>query len=135
MSDNFVWSDDYSIGIEEIDSQHRRFLALIQEIYGLKQPESKGAVLQNLVEELEKYLIFHTRSEEMLMVLYDYPKKSIQHEEHQKVLKKVGEKIDHLAGNQDNVADLLIFLMKWFINHTTYLDKELGLYIQEKRNR
>ena len=133
MSVNFEWNNDYSIGIDEIDSQHKRFLSLLQETYSFKQRGTDNSRLKTLVQELEKYLVFHTKSEEMLMILYDYPKQELQKEEHKKVITKVREKIKNLPENPEDLTDLLIYLMKWFVNHTTYLDKELGGHIQQQR--
>ena len=133
MSVNFEWNNDYSIGIDEIDSQHKRFLSLLQETYSFKQRGTDNSRLKTLVQELEKYLVFHTKSEEMLMILYDYPKQELQKEEHIKVITKVREKIKNLPENPEDLTDLLIYLMKWFVNHTTYLDKELGGHIQQQR--
>lgn len=133
MSVNFEWNNDYSIGIDEIDSQHKRFLSLLQETYSFKQRGTDNSRLKTLVKELEKYLVFHTKSEEMLMILYNYPKQELQQEEHKQVITKVREKIKNLPENPEDLTDLLIYLMKWFVNHTTYLDKELGVHIQQQR--
>ena len=135
MSVNFGWNDSYSVGIEEIDSQHKRFLSIIQQLHETKQEDSSISNLRKLIEELEKYLIFHTKSEEMLMLLYEYPQQDIQKKEHREVIEKVQDKIEKMPDNINDLNDLLIYLMQWFVKHTTYLDKELGTFINEKRSR
>ena len=134
MTFDFEWKDDYAIGVEEIDSQHKRFLQLIQKISGSKPSEAGIQNTNNLIDELEKYLVFHTKSEEMLMILYSYPKYDEQKQEHAKVIEQVQKKIDKLSQKPEELAELLLFLLKWFVSHTTYLDKDLGKFINMKRN-
>ena len=136
MSFDFGWKDDYAIGIDEIDSQHKRFLSLIEQIHdiNLKHMDDKDSKLSRLIEELENYLVFHTKSEELFMILYSYPKQDKQKLEHAKVLEQVRKKIDRLPQQPEDLADLLVFLMKWFVSHTTFLDKDLGEFINQKRS-
>ncbi len=133
MPVNFEWNDDYSVGVEEIDSQHKRFLQLIREAYALKQSGADNSRIQALLVELDKYLVFHTKSEELLMILYSYPQYEKQREEHSKLIQQVKEDLKTLPDNPDGLTDLMIFLMKWFVNHTTYLDKDLGSHILQQR--
>ena len=133
MTFDFEWKEDYSVGVEEIDSQHQRFLKLIKQISDITPSETNNLKTRELIEELEKYLVFHTRSEEMLMILYSYPRYDEQRKEHAKVIEQVQVKINALVHHPEEIAELLSFLLNWFVGHTTYLDKDLGKFINRKR--
>ena len=133
MSINFDWNEDYSIGIQEIDCQHKRFLAFISEIFMLRQTKPGSSEIQELLKELERYLIFHTKSEECMMQMYFYPKYEEQYREHTQIIKTVKEKIKTLPQTHEDVMDLLLFLMNWFRNHTTSFDKDFGEYLKRQK--
>ena len=50
----FEWKDDYSVGIDKIDKQHRKLVGYLNELYeSMKAGKGKGtlgAVLKGLVE-------------------------------------------------------------------------------------
>ena len=133
LSLNFEWKNDYSIGVEEIDYQHKRFLAFIKKIYQLEQQNSETSEVNDLIRELEKYLQFHVKSEEFMMELYSYPKQDKQKEEHAKILKEVKNQVGKLSQSQGHLTDLLLFLKRWFENHTTSLDRDFGEHVKKQR--
>ncbi|MBU2578208.1 bacteriohemerythrin [Patescibacteria group bacterium] len=133
MTVDFEWQDDYLIGVDEIDCQHKRFLKLIKSIYERKRNAADEKEVTDLLDEIKKYAHFHFSSEELLMTMYLYPKHNEQKEDHDKIKLKLNKKIDNLKAHKGELIDLLHFLMKWFIDHTTCLDKDLGEYINKHR--
>lgn len=130
MTVDYEWHDDYLIGIEEIDAQHKRFLKLIKSTYDLKHANIKDKDVFKLLDELTKYAFFHFDSEESFMKVYSYPKLHIQIEEHTKIKKELQEKVDRIKKQEADLIELLFFLMKWFVDHTSYIDKDLGKYMK-----
>ncbi len=133
MAITFEWSEDYSIGVAEIDHQHRRFIAFIDKVSKLEQGDADQAEILKLVRELEKYMVFHTRSEEFMMELYAYPKLQVQKIEHEKMLRDLKVKIEDVARQPERLNGLLSYLIDWLDNHLTNLDRDFGAYIKEQR--
>ena len=133
MAASFEWKSEYSIGVEEIDYQHKRFLSFINQINKLGQNGTDESETIEVLNELDKYLLFHTKSEEFLMDIYAYPGKEVQEKEHTRIMQEVRSKIEKLSDTPDSLNELLGYLLVWFKNHTTSLDRDLGEYVQQKR--
>ena len=60
------WKDEYSVGHEQIDSEHRQFIKLITRLEELNTLTDKTSLFKNLAE-LEAYTRFHFTNEENTM--------------------------------------------------------------------
>lgn len=130
---NFEWRDEYSIGVEEIDAQHKRFVSIMREAYAVGNASQQDPAVIKVVDELTKYTQFHFQSEEQLMRLYFYPKYVDQKKEHDRILKELESRLTEIRRNNAGLASLLLFLIKWFVNHTTYEDRMMGEFISKAR--
>lgn len=133
MSNNYEWKENYSIGVEEIDYQHKRFLSFINQISKLEQTGTAVPEALDVVRELEKYLLFHTKSEEFMMEMYSYPGLEAQKKEHARIAEVVRVKVEELRKKSVSLHELLAYLLEWFDNHTTSMDRDFGEYIKQKR--
>jgi hemerythrin len=133
MEVDFEWHDEYLIGVDEVDVQHKRFLNLIKRTYELTGQTSENKEVSNLLDELMKYAHFHFGSEELLMETYLYPKYVEQKSEHVKITKELEAKVEEIKSNKGNLNNLLFYLIKWFVDHDTYFDKEFGDYVNKHR--
>ncbi|MCP5459653.1 MAG: hemerythrin family protein [Gammaproteobacteria bacterium] len=118
------WSDELSVGIQEIDEQHKELLNILNELneglHGVKRKEVRLNVLNKLVE----YTKVHFAVEESLMRILDYPDYEEHKAEHDRLIVEINEFRD-LFG-QDEVTptyELLIFLKRWLFNHIMKVDK------------
>ncbi|MBM4053517.1 MAG: bacteriohemerythrin [Planctomycetes bacterium] len=134
MGVNFEWRDEYNTGLDEIDIQHKRFLHMINALYELDNRPVKNPGMQKLLDELVNYARFHFQSEELLMISYKYPNLYDQKKEHEKLMNDLNKKAEEVKLSNGNVSKMLLFLVKWFAGHTTFLDKEMGAYISKQRN-
>ena len=133
MAVDFGWHEEYSIGIEEIDAQHRRFLKLMSETYELRDKSIENERVGKLLDELVRYSIFHFHSEELLMKTYAYPKYTEQKTQHDKIIKELKMKVDEIKANKGDIIKLLYFLTKWYVDHDDHYDKEFGEYVNKVR--
>jgi hemerythrin len=133
MKVDFEWSDEYSIGVDEVDVQHKRFLNLIRRTYEVADQTIENKEVSNLLDELMKYAHFHFGSEELLMQAYSYPKYAEQKSEHIKIIRELVEKMEEIKSDKGKLTNLLFFLIKWFVDHDSHFDKEFGDYVSEQR--
>jgi hemerythrin len=129
MDNSFDWNDEYSIGIEEIDVQHKQILHLIKKNYLLAANSIENVEVKKLLEELMKYMQYHFNSEELLMKVYDYPKSSEQKTQHELLMTELAIHVREIESGKGNMVQLLFTMMKWFIGHDNEYDKEFGKYI------
>ena len=133
MKVDFEWYDEYSIGVDEVDVQHKRFLNLIKRTYELAGQTIENKEVFNLLDELMRYAQFHFGSEELLMQTYSYPKYGEQRDEHVRLTKELAGKMEEIGSNKGELNNLLLFLVNWFFDHDSHFDKEFGAYVNKHR--
>ncbi|HXK57545.1 MAG: hemerythrin family protein [Gammaproteobacteria bacterium] len=112
------WSDELSVGIEEIDAQHKVLAELINKMHTAIQDRHGNQVVREILEELSDYTRIHFAVEESLMRILDYPGYEEHHEQHQQLLEQVVElktKVDE--GKASIGFELMHFLKLWLTKH------------------
>lgn len=126
------WKDDYLLGIEEIDKQHKKLFEIAGRAYELFKNDiymDKYDKIVEILEELKDYAVFHFSFEEKYMLNIGY-KKFISHKaEHNEFLQKV-ENTDLNKIDTDQNAYLLSileFIMNWISEHILQKDKHIAI--------
>ncbi len=128
------WKDEYTVNVNEIDSQHKKMINLVNNIQlSVVSHKNKDNDLKLLLYELLEYTRINFSTEENLMKKHAYPKFKKHHKEHKSLLKqikqliKVLEKGKHLTfySDYDISSDLAIIHMK---DH----DKKLADFLNSK---
>lgn len=126
------WKKEYSIGVYEIDAEHKIFLKTIKKIYNAFEKNIDKDIVRRLLEELFKYADFHFTSEENVMLMNNYPDYESHKKEHNELTQTLANTLNFLDVDKINKKQLIDFLIQWFIEHTTSTDLELGKYLQKK---
>ncbi|MEN8178531.1 MAG: bacteriohemerythrin [Pseudomonadota bacterium] len=116
---NFVeWSDALSVGIEEIDEQHKVLAGLVNRMHDAIHKRHGSDVVKDILTELAEYTRIHFAVEESLMRILGYP----GYEEHKKIHEELllhvielKEKVD--SGKTAIGFELMHFLKNWLIKH------------------
>jgi hemerythrin len=116
--------------VDEIDTQHRDFVKLINRIQMAHTERYSSDLKNRMAWELWNYAQYHFFSEENLMMLIKYPDLALQQEEHQKLLDLLRGKVKEVEKGQGDLTSLIEFVFHWFKNHTLQLDKKIGEYMQ-----
>lgn len=138
-----VWSNEYSIGLDEIDEQHQTLIQIINDfekaIFHKNVP-----LIQTALNATETYTIQHFSVEEVLMGIFNYPKINEHKQQHSIFLniivkrKKELNKLDatkdltlilEMAGSTKNM------LGQWLLNHIKVSDKEYTAFFLELKNQ
>ncbi|OGF28091.1 hypothetical protein A2303_00740 [Candidatus Falkowbacteria bacterium RIFOXYB2_FULL_47_14] len=126
------WKDDYSVGVEEFDRQHKKMFGLINGLHDkMREKIMDKNDLEKLLAELSAYAEEHLKTEEKYFALYDYPQK----EAHAKTHDTYREKIrDFMAAEQDHFAsfEIMDFLEDWWLGHVITMDKAYEPFFKEK---
>jgi hemerythrin len=134
MEDLIAWSDAYSIGIDEIDKQHKKFFEVVHKFYmDILNCEGEKAVEETL-EFLKNYAVKHFQSEETFMKKYEY----LRIEEHKKLHEEFIEKFDTLAdklntfGPSQGLADeALDMTQNWLTDHILDEDAQYAKHVNQ----
>jgi len=129
------WRDQMSVGVQEVDRQHKQLIAYVNELYeSLKTKQNRDEVLQKTLDNLIQYTIIHFAVEEVLMNIFEYP----DHLEHKKIHRALEKQVLELQdrirkGRADITVEVLVFLRDWVNNHILVEDKKYGPYLTRER--
>lgn len=127
------WKEEYSVGIDKIDDQHKKLISLLNKLYDAMK-EGKGKdVMIDLLDELSRYTVYHFQTEEDLFGKYKYSNAEAHIKEHQQLKDKVGKLFEDLkSGKSAMTLEVYNFLKDWVGNHILQSDL---LYAAELRSK
>jgi hemerythrin-like metal-binding protein len=129
------WKKKYELGVEDIDLQHHYFLNLINRIADEVKKSEDKQYIESLAAELNAYARFHFISEETMMLHAGYPDYEEHRQCHFELLEQLGiEQYNLIHDPSETEVDRIItFLLEWFVDHTTGVDKEFATYLKERK--
>lgn len=122
------WKNEYSLGIQEIDDQHRLLLSsfsVIEEAINLKQGWSN---VHFSILGLKELASMHFTFEEALMRLFSYPEAKAHRGDHEYFFARLAEIENHSLRNSAE-RELLEFLREWLTSHILHTDADYARYI------
>ena len=129
----FQWKDEYSVGIESIDLQHKKLINLINQLQTAVDYSTGETFERDALDELVEYTVTHFRYEEGLMEEHGYPDFEAHRAQHDNMVKKVGDVVANYKQNQHNaMKDATEFLKNWLIKHINGTDKQYSQYLISK---
>ena len=127
------WKDDYSVGIDSIDHQHKKLLSLINQLQTAVDYSTGEEFEHEALDELVDYTKTHFVYEEGLMKDNGYPDFEAHKMQHEKMFAKVTEVLAEYEEDHDSaMANAAEYLRDWLINHIKGVDLKLGEFLKEK---
>ena len=123
--------DEYLVGIEAIDNEHKVLFEIADEIYELCINEfvtDKYDNIAALVQRLKDYAEMHLSNEEAYMESIQYKRMFTQKVQHDNFRRKLSEMdLDVIDENQEEaIKDLLKFVTDWLVEHIMETDKRIA---------
>lgn len=131
MAKLFVeWTEELSVGIQEIDEQHKVLINLINRLFDETiVNQAVVGVTEKILEELIQYTIVHFAVEESLFRIFDYPAIDAHMSHHSDLKTQVLELQKKIKQGQAVNTELLMFLKKWLTNHILQEDKQYAPFL------
>lgn len=133
MSEYISWSEDLSVGLQEIDEQHKILIRLINCLYNeaiLKKADH--SIIDHVLTELKQYTIIHFSVEESLFRLFDYPDADAHQKQHERLKEEVINVHTKFKNGAPVTIELMSFLRRWVKNHIMMDDKKYSPFFLEK---
>ncbi|RDH83307.1 MAG: hemerythrin [endosymbiont of Escarpia spicata] len=112
------WSDSLSVGIEEIDEQHKILVNLINRMHQAIHERHGSDAVKGILAELADYTRIHFAVEESLMRILNYPGYEEHKEIHEELLSHVIELVQKVESGKTAIGfELLHFLKTWLTKH------------------
>ena len=128
-----AWKDEYSVGIDSIDQQHKKLVNLINQLQTAVDYSTGEEFEREAMNELVDYTKTHFTYEEGLMEQNDYPDFAPHKAQHQKMIQRVESVINDYEQDSDvAMQDALDFLRDWLINHINGTDKQYSEFLRGK---
>ena len=128
-----TWSNMFSVGVTEIDTQHKKLIDLINQLNDAMQAGKGADVLGKVLSELINYTVYHFGYEESQMSQHHYEDTPAHKHEHKKFVDTVGDfkkKFD--TGSAVISVEIMNFLRDWLTNHIMKTEKKLGQSIAKQ---
>lgn len=124
------WKDEYSVGIDSIDQQHKKLVNLINQLQTAVDYSTGEEFERDALDELVDYTKTHFQYEESLMQQNDYPDYEPHKAVHEKMIKQVAEVLAEYEKDKDTaMSNAIDFLKDWLINHINGTDKEYSSFL------
>ncbi|MCP4339057.1 MAG: hemerythrin family protein [Desulfobulbaceae bacterium] len=118
MGEFVQWSDELSVGIEEIDSQHKVLIGIINKMHEAIHQRHGSEVVKEILNELAEYTRIHFAVEESLMRILNFPGYEDHHEQHDELIGHVVELQEKVNSGKTAIGfELMHFLKVWLTKH------------------
>lgn len=130
--DKIFWNANYSVGIAELDAQHKRLFELVNELIDDYNQKKAQADLAGVLNNLTDYCFEHLSKEEQLMYEHDYPSYRQHKEAHDAFRSRNGQfHIASAEGNPEVMAEIISFLTEWLTTHILKVDVQYKTFFDE----
>ncbi|MCX8065667.1 MAG: bacteriohemerythrin [Candidatus Hydrogenedentes bacterium] len=129
----FEWNENLSVGILQLDTQHKTLVNMINNLYEAMSMGKGKDTLPKIIKEMSAYAVSHFSSEEKLMQMYEYPEYESHKKEHELFVKKIQEfKTEINKGNITITLNIANFLKSWLVNHIQGTDKKYSPFLEKE---
>ena len=125
----FAWRSTYSVGVPNIDAQHKHLIATISQLHQAMMQGKAKPVLTGILTDLVHHTEVHFADEERLMRQKNYPR-ALPHVEEHRRLTTMARKLQHdyAAGRVGMTVETLDFLKTWLSDHIMTMDQDYAVF-------
>ena len=124
------WSEKFSVNNFLLDSQHKKLVAIINELHTAIKVARGTEIIHTIFDELIWYTKEHFRTEEQIMLKFNFPAFNEHKIEHEKLIDQVLIlQKDFKEGKKPITMETMNFLKNWLINHIESTDKKYKDFI------
>lgn len=126
-----VWTPTLSVGVENIDSQHRIWFEKADQLFEAGKTGKSKEVIAQMFDFLDDYTKQHFRDEEAYMAKIKYPDIEEQKTLHKNFINELAKlKADYKesGGNITLIINANQMIVDWLTKHISTMDKKIGTY-------
>ena len=130
------WQKENSVGIFQIDKQHKEIIALINDLSRLSvidDEQSYGTFKIMLLSAIE-YFSNHFWDEEKHMLEKKFPEYLLHKEQHKQMVQVMRGMVKKIGIDKNvTIKSIVEYLKEWYKSHLLGYDKEMGEYFIKRR--
>jgi hemerythrin-like metal-binding protein len=127
------WRDEFSVGVEEMDTQHKKLLAMINRLIEEQHTLTDPKTIADLLTAMTDYAREHFRAEEYLMAEYDFDRKNLQEKQHKEFIDKTVSFLSATNIGPNILSNALLdYLGSWLVGHILTEDMQYKDFFRSK---
>ncbi|GBD88232.1 bacteriohemerythrin [bacterium BMS3Abin03] len=131
--EKIIWDESFSVGIQEIDEQHKELVRMINKLIGREDISVDSETISDILNEMTQYAGYHFQTEEQYMIEYDYPDYLSHKKQHTEFKKKtVAFCLDTMSYKETIPKEILTYLKTWLVHHILKVDMKYKSFFKEK---
>nr|AGS54015.1 hemerythrin-like metal-binding protein [uncultured bacterium contig00160] len=131
----YKWDDSLATGYMTIDNQHIQLFAILDRLIDESKKGMGDEVIFNVIEYLTTYTMTHFKTEEELMIKYEYKEYPVHyklHDEFRIKVKELKKRVIDEGPTEDIIKLVTDTIGKWLSNHIKYVDYLMADFIKTK---
>lgn len=127
-----TWTDALTVGVKEIDEQHRRLVELANALHAAVLAGATSAALSQQLGELIRQAALHFATEERLFAETRYPEAEAHMREHEELVAQVNALKQRVDGGWLELdAEIAQYLCNWLTEHIVGADRQYGTHLND----
>ncbi|MBC9071201.1 hemerythrin family protein [Thauera sp. CAU 1555] len=127
------WDDSYSLGLEQIDDQHKVLFDIMNQLWSAIVRRAEGAEMQRILDELERYTVSHFSAEEAFMLSAGFAGVDEHRRQHAGFVERIRSARSDLRQGKEVSLELLHFLRDWLVQHIQAEDRAYAADYRKSR--
>lgn len=125
------WEQSYSVGIRQVDNQHKKLFDLVNRLYDLEENINIKEQIREILYAFREYTIVHFKDEEDYMKDINYPELENHKEIHKHIIDSLSQ-IMHTPANLSIIkTKMRIVATRVLVEHIMNEDQKIGVYARE----
>lgn len=129
----FLWGPKFNVNVEIFNEQHKKLIAILNNLHSAMTDKSDRAALGRIILELIDYTKVHFSAEEEKMIEYEYPEYESHKKEHDAFVEKVRNFYNDFKAKKVTLSfEMAVFIKNWLMQHISNTDKKYGKFFNSK---
>ena len=126
------WNDSMSVGVAEMDGDHRVLLGLINELHDAGEDADSFDSVSQYLDILARYAAFHLAREEAMLEAVGYPHLIEHKARHDELRRQTDDLLRRFQdlGDPEVFEELEAFLMDWWTRHIMVEDMAYRPFVE-----
>ncbi len=126
------WRPEFSVGVMEIDSQHKMLIDIINHLHEAMTLGGKPQLMLKAFAELVEYTRLHFSAEEKLMQSWGYPQLEEHKRKHRAMVAHIeGYRAGLESGSAATSMKLMTFVKEWLSRHILETDQGYRPFVKQ----
>ena len=127
------WRNEFRIGIEEVDFEHRELIELINQCFNEASQEDSHMAVMYFLGEIYSKISAHFALEEMHMKELNYDQYEDHKQDHERLLDDILDIMDEYRDTSNlNSEAFSKRLNEWFVDHFKTKDARLHKFLHQR---